>query len=155
MRKIIVAVLTGLVMIVSGFGLTGCFQQTDEEVSVTIPSVDTVAEASESLARLSVAFYVSPEDAEAIAGVIDYICDNIKNAEGSTSQFMLNAISTAIDAGKCPEYTRYLLIGVVNLLDEFFQLKDFNIEDCTTVLNSFSNGLKQGEVSAQSVVLGW
>lgn len=153
-------VFTGFValaMLVGGFGLTGCdiFQQDENQVSVQIPNVGSIANTVKSLAQLATAFYVSEEDAEAISGVVDYVCDNIENASGSTSKFMLNTIDESIKSGKCPEYTRFLMIGVVHIMDEYFDLKGFNIDDCVVVLRAFSSGLKKSDVSAQSVVLDW
>ena len=153
-------VFTGFValaMLVGGFSLTICdiFQQDENEVAIVIPSVRSVGSACESLGRLGSAFYLDSEQADALAGIIDYVADNVSNASGNISTLLLLTLDQSIEKGAIPESFKIFGVGLITIMNEYFELKEFNVKDCIFCLCSFTRGLKKGEVSAQSVILTW
>lgn len=143
------------VMIGSALTVQGCFKQTETEVVVEVPHVETVAENARSLAKMANAFVLNDETAAGIADLMNYVVDNVDAAEGSTSQFMLNTVDEAVKAGKVPESFRLLLVGLVNIVNNYFEIKDFNLNDFIVICRAFVDGLQDNGVTAQSIQLNF
>lgn len=150
-NKMVAGLVLACLALGAGVGLQGCIQQSETEVGVVVPHVESVAAAAKSLAGLANSFYLSDEDCAAISEVMTYVADNTDKADGSLSQFMLNAVESSISAGKVPESFRFLLVGMVNLMNDYFAVRDFNVDDFVVITRAFVAGLETGDVSAKSV----
>ncbi len=151
--------VAGLVMVClalgAGVGLQGCIQQSDTGTSVVVPNVNIVSQNAKSFAQLADAFYLNDDDAAAIANMVDYICDQLESGQHDCSKLILNTLEESINNDVVPEYTRYLVVGLLDIMNHFFEVKEYNVDDALSVLRGFSSGLKSSGISAQSIQLNF
>lgn len=144
-----------LAMLVGSFGLTGCFQQDADNVSVTVPNVSEVAATAEAFSALARVTYIGNENSLAVKEVLDNIIDVVKKSDHNISNLILETAKTAIDNGQMSEAYLPFFSGLLGVIDVYFKFRPFNVDDIVKICEAASRGLDPGGVSAQSVILTW